>query len=318
MKNKILILVILFLLPISIIAFLVNAKENKENKSKNIIINEYNFETINNLEPLTSNVFIKVNVNNEVKEMNLEQYLIGVLAGEMPASFELEALKAQAVAARTYAMYQLNNKNGNYNVTDTIDDQVYLTEQEMQEKWGSDYDKYYQKVYTAVKDTKDQVIKQNDKIIKAFFFSMSNGYTEDSITVFKEGNIEGVESKWDNESLNNFEVTTEFLINDLKEKLSITDENIDIKVLTRSDTNRVTSVKVNNKTYTGIEFRKLLTLRSTDFHLEKTDKGYNITTKGYGHGVGMSQYGANGMAKEGYLYDEILKYYYQGTEIKTL
>ena len=318
MKNKILILVILFLLPISIIAFLVNAKEEKEPDSKNITINEYNFETINNLEPLTSDIKIKVNVNNEVKEMNLEQYLIGVLAGEMPASFELEALKAQAVAARTYAIYQLNTKNGNYNVTDTIDDQVYLTEEEIQEKWGSDYDKYYLKIYTAVKDTKNQVIKQNDKIIKAFFFSMSNGYTEDSITVFKEGNLKSVESSWDNESLNNFEVTTEFTINELKEKLSLPDEFIEIKILTRSNTNRVTSVKVNNKTYTGVEFRKLLTLRSTDFTLEKTDNGYNITTKGYGHGVGMSQYGANGMAKEGYLYDEILKYYYQGTEIKTL
>jgi len=254
-------------------------------------------------------VNVRIKRNENIVEVPLEEYIIGVVSAEMPASFELEALKAQAVAARTYAIYQLNTKRGNYNVTDTIDDQVYLTEQEMQEKWDSDYDKYYQKVYTAVKDTKDQVIKQNDKIIKAFFFSMSNGYTEDSITVFKEGNLEGVESKWDNETLNNFEVTTEFSINELKEKLSITDENIDVKVLTRSDTNRVTSVKVNNKTYTGIEFRKLLTLRSTDFTLEKTDKGYNITTKGYGHGVGMSQYGANGMAKEGYLYDEILKYY---------
>ena len=147
---------------------------------------------------------------------------------------------------------------------------------------------------------------------------MSNGYTEDSIAVFKEGNLESVESKWDNATLNNFEVTTEFTTNELKDKLSITEENLNLKILTRSETNRVTKIQVNDKTYTGIEFRKLLTLRSTDFTLEKTNNGYNITTRGYGHGVGMSQYGANGMAKEGYTYDEILKYYYKDTEIKTL
>jgi len=236
----------------------------------------------------------------------------------MPASFELEALKAQAVAARTYAMYKINNTQGNYDVIDTINDQVYLTKLEMQEKWGSDFQKYYDKIYKAVQTTQDLVLKQNDKIIKAFFFSMSNGYTEDSIAVFKEGNLESVESKWDNESLNNFKVTTNFTIDTLKDKLSITDDTINLKILSRSDTNRVTSIQANNKTYTGIEFRKLLTLRSTDFEIEKTDNGYDITTRGYGHGVGMSQYGANGMAQEGYTYDEILKYYYQETEIKTL
>jgi len=316
-KNKFLILVILFLLPISIIGFLVKTKLNQP--SNNITITKYNLETDNKeLEPLSSNINIKVNVNEEIKEMNLEEYIVGVLAGEMPASFELEALKAQAVAARTYAMYKINNTTGDYDVIDTINDQVYLTVDEMQEKWGSNFNEYYNKIYTAVSTTQNQVLMQNDKIIKAFFFSMSNGYTEDSIAVFKEGNLEGVESKWDNENLNNFKVTTEFTTSELKDKLSITEESVNLKVLTRSETNRVTQIQVNDKTYTGIEFRKLLTLRSTDFTLKQTSAGYNITTKGNGHGVGMSQYGANGMAKEGYLYDEILKYYYQDTELKTL
>lgn len=318
-KNKFLILVILFLLPISIIGFLVKTKLYQSLTENNITITKYNLETENKqLEQLESNINIKVNVNEKITEMNLEEYIVGVLAGEMPASFELEALKAQAVAARTYAMYKINNASGDYDVIDTIDDQVYLTIEEMQEKWGSNYDEYYKKIYTAVSTTQNQVLMQNDEIIKAFFFSMSNGYTENSITVFKEGNLEGVESKWDNENLNNFEVTTEFTTNELKDKLSITEESVTLKILTRSETNRVTQIQVNDKIYTGIEFRKLLTLRSTDFTLEQTSAGYNITTKGNGHGVGMSQYGANGMAEEGYTYDEILKYYYQSTELKTL
>ena len=316
-KNKFLILVILFLMPIFIISVLVKTKINS-NKKDNDHAN-YKFE-IKNIEkpPLASNINIKVNVNEKIEEMNLEQYIVGVLAGEMPASFELEALKAQAVAARTYAMYKINNSNREYDVIDTINDQVYLTKNEMQEKWGTDYQTYYDKIYEAVSTTQNQVIKQNGKLIKTFFFSMSNGYTEDSVAVFKEGNIKSVSSPYDNESLEKFKVETKFTLNELKEKLSLNTNNINIEVLKRSNTNRVLAVSINDKTYTGIEFRKLLTLRSTDFTLEKLEDGYNITTKGYGHGVGMSQYGANGMAKNGYKYDEILKYYYQDTEIETL
>ena len=316
-KNKLLIIIILFLLPISIIGFLVRTKINENNsKATQIVKGEFQ-EIIDNQQSLTSSITIKVNVNNKIEELNLEKYILGVLAGEMPASFELEALKAQAVAARTYAMYKKNNTTLEYDVIDTINDQVYLTKEEMEEKWQEKFDEYYEKLYTAVLSTQNLVLKQNNEIIKAFFFSMSNGYTENSVTVFKEGNLNGVESKWDNKELDNFEVSTEFTTAELQEKLSVK-ENINIEIISRSDTNRVTKVLVNEKEYTGIEFRKLLTLRSTDFDLEKTNTGYLITTRGNGHGVGMSQYGANGMAKEGYEYQEILKYYYQDTEISSL
>ena len=316
-KNKILVLVILFLLPIFIISMLVKTKLNSVKKeNKNL---KYKFE-VKNLEktPLESSILIKVNINEQIEEMNLEEYIVGVLAGEMPASFEIEALKAQAVAARTYAMYKIHNSTREYDVINTINDQVYLTKTEMQDKWKNDYQKYYDKIYDAVASTQSLVLKQNDQIIKAFFFSMSNGYTEDSISVFKEGNLESVESKWDNESINNFKVTTKFTVNELKEKLNINTKDIHMEILSRSDTNRVLTIKANDTIYTGIEFRKLLNLISTDFDIEPIKDGYNITTKGYAHGVGMSQYGANGMAKEGYTYDEILKYYYKNTEIKNL
>lgn len=316
-KNKFLILVILFLLPIFIISVLVKTKLNNtktEEQKKEYKFEEKNIEKT----PLNSNINIKVNVNEQIEEINLEEYIIGVLAGEMPASFELEALKAQAVAARTYAIYKINNSTKEYDVIDTINDQVYLTKNEMQEKWEDDYQTYYDKIYDAVSSTQNQVIKQDGKVIKTFFFSMSNGYTEDSVAVFKEGNLKSVESPYDNESINNFKVETKFTFEEIKEKLLLNTNNINMEVTKRSDTNRVLKVKVNDKTYTGIEFRKLLTLRSTDFTFEKITDGYNITTKGYGHGVGMSQYGANGMAQNGYTYDEILKYYYQDTNIETL
>lgn len=317
-KNKILIFIILFLIPISVISFLVKSKlKTNINVSKP---KETKFTVIDNEpepENLNSKITINVLVNNEKTTMNLEEYLVGVLAGEMPASFEMEALKAQAVAARSYAVYKIEHSTGNYDVIDTINDQVYLTKEKMQQNWQEKYDENYKKIYSAVAATQSQVLKQNNEVIKAFFFSMSNGYTEDSVQVFKEGNIKSVESKWE-ETAKNFIVTKDFKEEEIKEKLGISDKILNIEILKRSNTNRVEKIKVNDKIFTGIEFRKLLQLRSTDFTIEKNNDCYQITTKGNGHGVGMSQYGANGMAEEGKTYQEILKYYYNDVEITKL
>lgn len=321
-KNKILIFVVLFLIPITVISFLVKSvKDNNKDNQKIVKLEEIkdnNIHKDDDTQSLNSNIKINVLVNNEKTEMNLEEYIIGVLAGEMPATFEIEALKAQAVAARTYAMYKIENTTTDYDVIDTINDQVYLTKEKMQQNWADKYEENYQKLYKAVQSTSNQVLTQNGKIIKAFFFSMSNGYTEDSVAVFREGNLKSVESKWDNASLDNFEVSTTFTKEELKEKLNITSNNITLKILNRSNTNHVTNIQVNDKTMTGIEFRKLLNLRSTDFTINTLNDDYIITTKGNGHGVGMSQYGANGMAKDGYKYDEILKYYYNDVDIVSL
>lgn len=318
-KNKILIFIILFLIPIATISFLAKLKKNElYSNVKSKTETQEKVKENKTEESLSSPIKINVLVNNTKTEMNLEEYIVGVLAGEMPATFEEEALKAQAVAARTYAMYKINNTTEDYDVIDTINDQVYLTKEKMQENWQDKYEENYHKLFSAVKVTENQVLEQNGQIIKAFFFSMSNGYTEDSLAVFREGNIKSVESKWDNASLDNFEVTTNFSKEELKEKLNLNTDEINIKVLARSNTNHVTSVEVNSKTMTGIEFRKALNLRSTDFTIIKNNNGFSITTKGNGHGVGMSQYGANGMAKEGYTYDEILKYYYNDIEIAHL
>lgn len=314
-KNLLLYIIVLILIPIFVVSIIYKSLNSNELEKES---NNTTTEIITPNKEISSSITIKVNKNNEIKELNLEEYIIGVVAGEMPASFETEALKAQAVTSRTYAIYKINNTKENYDVETNVDDQVYITTEEMKEKWGSDYELYYNKIKDAVSSTQNLVMKKDNKVFKSYYFAMSNGTTVDSSTVFGESTSSSVESPWDNESLNKFLVTTDFTIEEVKTKLNINEDITNIEILSRDKTNRVEKVKVNNKTFTGIEFRQLLSLRSTDFTISKTDNTYSITTKGYGHGVGMSQYGANGMARENYTYDEILKYYYQDIEIEEI
>ena len=263
---------------------------------------------------------IKDNKTNEISNLELEEYVIGVVAAEMPASFNIEALKAQAVAARTYAMYKIENNNKNYDVVTDVSDQSYITHEEMKIKWQKDYEKYFEKIKQAVLDTKNLVLKYNNKVIKSYYFSMSNGYTEDVSLVFgeKRNYLKSVESIYENNTLKNFEVEKEFTKEEICEKLEIRCDRLEFKNIKRSKTLRVITLEVNEKEISGTTFRKKLGLRSTDFNINISDNLIKITTKGYGHGVGMSQYGANGMAKAGYNYEEILKYFYQNTEISSI
>lgn len=322
MKNRLLLYFItLILIPVFVVSLFYNSIKDEYTENKIVENNTTTTKTTTTtkkVELLESDIKIIINKNNEIKELNLEEYIVGVVAGEMPASFEIEALKAQATASRTYAMYKIENFDNVYDVETTTDDQVYITEEEMKTKWGSDFDTYYTKIKQAVLETKNQVMKKDNKVFKSYYFAMSNGYTEDSVTVFGENTSTSVSSPWDNESLNKFEVSTTFTKSDLKTKLNLSEDITKIEILSRDKTNRVSQLKVNDKTYTGIEFRHALTLRSADFTIIEENNNYIITTKGYGHGVGMSQYGANGMAKENYKYNEILKYYYQNIEISTI
>ena len=242
------------------------------------------------------------------ESLKIEEYLIGVVACEMPASFHEEALKAQAVSARTY-LYNELSKDLNKQLTD--DDQCFNTVDEMKNKWKDEYEKYYEKISNAVKNTKDLVMKKDGNLFKSYYFSTSNGYTESSLSVFNEQFVDSVASEWD-KFANNYEVNTTFNKSSLEKLLGSFSK---IEIISRNNTNHVLEVKVDDKTYTGIEFRKLLNLRSTDFTIKQDNDNYIITTKGYGHGVGMSQYGANYLAKNNYNYQEILEYYYQNIEI---
>lgn len=289
---KKLIYIILFLLPIFIISFVVKYKTIffDETKKEEIII----YLTDKNL------------------KLKLEDYVFGVVASEMPTLFHEEALKAQAIASRSYVLSK--KKNNEINISSTINDQVYMTNEELKAKWGNDYEKYSKKIASCIKETENLVLKRDSKILKAFYFSMSNGYTENSQNVFKDEQIDSKPSKWDNPNLKNFIVEKIITEEEMKTILNIT-EKINIQDIIKNETGRVNTIRINNIIYSGIELRHLLTLRSTDFTITQKDNNYIFTTKGYGHGVGMSQYGANGMAKEGYKYDEILKYYYNNIKI---
>lgn len=299
----------------------VNNNGNTSNDNANVSIPSKENITINTQEQVKENIPVQnekmisvKRTNGEIINIALEEYLVGVVGTEMPASFNKEALKAQAVASRTYTMKLLES---NRVITDTVSTQTYKTNKELQSIWGSSYDTYYSKVKSAVEQTKGLYMTYNGKIIDAVYHSTSNGYTQDSINVW--GNnipyLKTVTSPWDT-SASSFLRTTTYSFSDLSNKLGF-DFNYDtiIEIISKDESSRISKIKINGNEYTGVEIRNILGLRSADFDIEKTNEGISFTTRGYGHGVGMSQYGANGMANSGYKYDEILKHYYTGISI---
>lgn len=234
------------------------------------------------------------------------------MAGEMPASFPIEALKSQAVVARTYTMksLQIGRK-----LTDSTSTQVYKDNNQLRNLWGNDYDRYYQRIYDAVTSTDNICVYYNGNYIDAVYHSTSNGYTEDAVNVW--GNsipyLQTVASTWDKNVSSYLKIIT-------KEESDIISilglDNLDeIQILERNNSGRVEKVQIGNKIFSGVELRNMLGLRSVDFEIINDNNIITITTKGYGHGVGMSQYGAKEMAEQGYSYREILNHYYTNVNI---
>ena len=255
-------------------------------------------------------VKVAVTIDNNVNYVDLDDYLLGVVAGEMPANFETEALKAQVVASRTFVY------NRNLSVDNTTNSQVYLSEDKMKENWGNKYDEYYQKISTAIKETKNEVMKYQGDFISALFFSSSNGYTENVEDYFESSPLpylRSVDSHWDLtiDPKNTRQVS--FTKQELKEKFNCQDINFNIIAYKKSG--RVATLSVGGKNYSGRQVREKLGLSSSCFTVEYVSNKYVFTTKGSGHGVGMSQYGAQGMALEGSNYKEILNHYYTNIEI---
>ena len=268
------------------------------------------------------NVRVKREQTNTIEVVPFEDYVVGVLAGEMPVNFELEALKAQAVAARTYVMKKMSdNRNQDYDIVDTVQNQVYISDEELKDKWQDKYQELINKVKTAVLETKGEYLSYNGKVIEAFFFSTSVGKTENSEEVFKESlpYLRSVDSTWDEEVSPVFNDSKEYSLQEFFERLNLKySDQINVEVLNTTSTGRIKNIKINDKKFTGSEVYKNLNLRSTFFEINQVGSNVIINTKGYGHGVGMSQYGALAMAKKGYKYDEILKYYYQNVQIEKI
>lgn len=260
--------------------------------------------------------------NGNIETMNLEDYLIGVVPSESPLSFEDEALKAQAVAARTYAIKQIQcNGDSLYDVTDDTYSQVYSDMDTLRYRWGENFDENYNRIKNIVDSTRGEYVSYDGDVIYALFFSTSNGYTEDNVDVFGTDlpYLKIVDSSFDQEETDNFYFTKTFTKEEFYSSLGLPyNDTLTITDVERTNSNRVSSLKVNGEQFGGISFQYDLGLRSNDYTIVDNGETIDITTKGFGHGVGLSQYGANALAKRSKTYDEILKYYYQGTELQKL
>ena len=307
-------------------------KSEKTNiRNENTTLNEIKKETSNNEVNNTTNsstakqenkieetkveeqskTYVKVKrLNGQVLNLELEEYIVGVVGAEMPAAFHEQALMAQAVIARTYALKAVQKGQV---LTDNESTQSYKSSDELKSQWGSSYNTYYNKIKNAVSSTQGMYLTYNGTYIEAVYHSTSNGRTEDSSNVW--GNsfpyLVSVESEYD--SLNTSFISEKTITyQELSSKLGIDiNINTEFNIISKTSGNRVDTLQIDSKDYNGVQFRNLLGLRSADFDIAKTDTGITFTTRGYGHGVGLSQYGANGMAKAGYSYEQILKHYYR-------
>lgn len=264
--------------------------------------------------------------------MNTDEYIKCVVAAEMPVDFEVEALKAQSVAARTYLYAHIEaakngnvseNHNGAWICTDSTHCQAYISEQKRREEWGGDADEKWKKISAAVEDTTGQIMTYNGEIISAVFHSTSSGETEAAVDVWGSDvpYLQSVESVGD-EMSPKYKSEISLSVDEFK---SIIEEKVDgvdwtkglFANINRSHSGGIISLDVGGVNIKGTEFRSLFSLRSTNAELAETDGMVEMSVKGYGHGVGMSQYGANYLAEQGKTYDEILKTYYTGIKIET-
>ena len=267
----------------------------------------------------------------EVEEVNIDEYLYHVVSAEMPVDYEMEALKAQAVVARTYTIYKINNKK--HDNADICDDsnccQAWVSKDVRFSRWEeSKREENWKKIQDCVNSTKGLIITYNNEPINAFFHANSGGKTEIPVNVWGGTGLpylQVVETAGE-EGYQQYNSEVELSNDDIINKLKAKYEDIqidfnndeDIKILEYTDSGRVKTVKFGNHEIAGTEARTIFGLRSTNFEIQKSDGKIKFVVKGYGHGVGMSQTGADSMAKQGSTYDEIIKHFYVGVEIKDI
>jgi stage II sporulation protein D len=265
-------------------------------------------------------------------EVSAEEYIIGAVCAEMPASFGTEALKAQAVAAHTYAerrrLSELENPTADLCGADFSNDtskyQGYYTEEQAKQFFGDSFEESYTKISEAVREVGNYILTYEDEPIISAFHSMSSGKTESAENVWGTAvsYLVSVDSSYDT-SAPKYEEEVTYSKDVLRNKLETSFNGIVlgdditswITILTVSDSGTVLTAMAGNLKVTGSQLREALLLRSANFSIEFTGDSAVITTKGYGHGVGMSQYGANAMALEGKTWREILEHYYSGCTI---
>ncbi len=310
-------------------------KANSSDIAKQAPIDMTNQEDKNNAESKTdmdkNNTTIQLlhQKTGEIEEVELEKYLCNVVSAEMPASYELEALKAQAVVARTYTLYKVKNKkHENADICDTSTCcQAWVTKEERLARWEENLrESNWQKIEQCVNETKGKIITYQNEPINAFFHANSGGTTELPVNVWGGSGfpylqvVQTAGEEGYSQYASEVELSNEELIEKLKTKYQDIQINFqdpeDIKILEHTDSNRVKTVKFGNHEISGVETRSIFGLKSTNFEMVKEANKIKFTVKGYGHGVGMSQTGADTMAKQGSNYEEIINHFYIGIEIK--
>lgn len=267
---------------------------------------------------------IRLLTGEAVSELSVFEYLTGVVAAEMPVSFEPEALKAQAVAARSYLQRAIASPkhDGADICSSSACCQAYLSPEELKAGWGDSYDEYLEKISAAVSATDGEYLSYDGQPALTAFHSSSDGATEDAAAIWSEvPYLKSVSSPETEESVpeltsrvESSELDFRDTILYLKPEADMTGAASDwVGEISRSASGRVADITIGGVSFTGSELRTLFSLRSTDFELEYTDGKFVFTVHGYGHGVGMSQYGANTMAESGADYCDILSHYYPGT-----
>lgn len=323
----ILLIFICFAIPIIFTSnFFSKEKEEKDKNENNVAESTYDYKKHNTIKLFHTKT-------KKIEEIDLDEYLYGVVSAEMPASFEEEALKAQAVVARTYTIYKIVNNDGKHKNADICDDssccQAWISKKDRLSKWDKEErNDNWNKIVNAVNSTQGKIITYNGKPINAFFHSNSGGQTEAPIDVWGGSGYpylqsvatsgEDAYSQYSSEvtfTKKEFTKKIKEVHNDFK--INFNDKDC-IKIKEYTDGNRVKTIKIGNLELSGVEVRNILGLRSANFKFEIDGDKIKFEVIGYGHGVGMSQTGADSMAKQGSSYEDIIHHFYTNVKIENM
>ena len=301
-----------------------DTNETTENTTEEIQMIDYNYKQYDTIKLLHADT-------GEIEELPLDTYLLGVVSAEMPANFEQEALNAQALVARTYTIYSIVHSGGKHGEADICDDsgccQAWISKEDRMARWDeAQREDNWRKIEIAVNTTAGKIITYNGEVIDAFFHSNSGGTTEAPVNVWGGTNypyLQSVETAGEDaysQYSSEVVLTKEEFQNKILAKHS--DFTIDysqtdcIQILEYTESGRIKTIKIGNLNLSGVEVRTLLGLRSANFEVSLDGDNIKFSVKGYGHGVGMSQTGANTLAKEGKNYKDIINHFYANVEIK--
>ena len=303
-------------------SLLIADNENNNQGGEDVETPPYDYKNYNTIKLFHSKT-------NTIEEIPLEEYLYGVVSAEMPVDFEFEALKTQAIVARTYTIYKIEQNQSKHGEASICDDssccQAWITKEDRLSRWEEDKrEENWNKIVQAVNQTKGKIITYNGKPINAFFHSNSGGSTETPVNVWGGTGypyLQTVETSGEEEYSqysSELEISKEDFISKIKEKYSdfsinFKDEDA-IKVIEYTSGGRIKTIKIGNHNLSGVEIRSIFGLKSANFTIEIKDN-IKFSVKGYGHGVGMSQTGADSLAKKGYECEDIIKHFYTGVEV---